>query len=155
MAHPRRWRQILERTALVGLGLWLVAACEVVVRLVAPSTIGAGGPPLYVRAEGEAGGQNWVLSPARRRWLPEQSFSARRPEHGVLIFCVGGSDVYGYPYGAAYAFPSRLQRLLAAAHPERLFEVVNVGGMSYGSERLVGLVEELVKRRMLVEVNAV
>jgi hypothetical protein len=79
---------------------------------------------------GEGGAQSWVLSPVRRHWFPEQSFAARRPENGVLIFCVGGSDVYGYPYGADYAFPSRLQRLLAAAHPERSFEVVNVGGMS-------------------------
>ena len=146
MASPQRLPKPVARLALIGLGICLVALLELAIRVLVPSAA-AGGPSLFVKGRDQAGRRAWVLNPARQHWFPEQSFAVRRPEDGVLVFCVGGSDVYGYPHGAAYAFPARLQRLLTAAHPERTFEVVNVGGMSYGSERMVGLVRELVGYR--------
>ena len=55
--------------------------------------------------------------------------------------------MYGYPYGAEVSFPLRLEELLRSRHPEHRWEIINVGGLSYGTERLRLLVEELVRYR--------
>jgi tetratricopeptide (TPR) repeat protein len=55
--------------------------------------------------------------------------------------------VYGYPHGAEFAFPSRLEGALRTAHPDREVYVVNQGGMSYGSGRLRLLASQLMAYR--------
>jgi len=66
----------------------------------------------------------------------QQSFRAVKPQNGLRIFGLGGSSAYGYPWGAEDAFLSILGDAIAAAHPERKVETINVAGMSYAMHRL-------------------
>jgi len=72
-----------------------------------------------------------------------QKFLRRKPPNGLRIFAIGGSSVYGYPWGASVAFTQLLGEGLSALTPERVFEAVNVGGMSYASHRLRIVVAEI------------
>ncbi|MBN2325961.1 MAG: tetratricopeptide repeat protein [Candidatus Omnitrophica bacterium] len=49
----------------------------------------------------------------------------------------------GRPYSVETAFPAWLQLNLQAAQPQRRFEVINCGGVSYASYRLIPILEEL------------
>jgi tetratricopeptide (TPR) repeat protein len=72
-----------------------------------------------------------------------QQFKARKPPNGFRVFVLGGSSAYGFPWGAAVAFPRFLQDALQASWPEKEIEVVNASGMSYGSHRLRILASEI------------
>ncbi len=72
-----------------------------------------------------------------------QEFAVDKPADGLRVFVIGGSSVFGFPWGAGVAFPALLDRALEASWPDRPIEVVNAGGMSYGSHRLRILVREL------------
>ena len=148
LARPIGWR---GRVALVAIGLAMLGAVELGLRLCgaaaesASGTSGfSGSPPLYVKQKPSDGSERYVLHPARRLSFPMQSFAVDRARDTRLVFCVGGSSVYGYPYGADIAFPHQLEGMLARRYPAQRFEVVNVGGLSYGSEREALLVDELV-----------
>ncbi len=89
-------------------------------------------------------GQYWqTRAQARRHSFNAQRFRVDKADNGTRIFVLGGSSTYGFPWGAPAAFPSHLERALAQSYPERAFEVINAGGMSYGSHRLRILVHEL------------
>lgn len=88
-------------------------------------------------------GASLVTSPAVLPWFEFQEFPAAKPQGEFRIFCVGGSTVQGRPYGVATAFSSWLEILLQAMEPTRRYRVVNVGGISYASYRLLPVVDEL------------
>ncbi|MGK0186141.1 MAG: lysophospholipase L1-like esterase [Verrucomicrobiales bacterium] len=69
-------------------------------------------------------------------------FAARKSDGAFRIFCFGGSTVQGRPYSTPTAFSTWLRLSLESAYPERTFEVVNCGGISYASYRLVPIVSE-------------
>ena len=73
----------------------------------------------------------------------DQSFAAEKSPRGIRIFCLGGSSSYGYPWGAEAAFTSILGDALAAKHPGRVVEAINVSGVSYGMYRLNIVADEL------------
>ncbi|MCA9065547.1 MAG: hypothetical protein KDA96_20910, partial [Planctomycetaceae bacterium] len=58
------------------------------------------------------------------------------------IFVLGGSTVQGRPWSIPTSFTTFLQQALSAADPERSWEVVNCGGISYASYRLVPIMTE-------------
>jgi tetratricopeptide (TPR) repeat protein len=94
---------------------------------------------------GTSGGKAVMeTAPGKLRLFHAQSFAADKPPGVTRIFCVGGSTTYGRPYGDATSFCGWLRALLAAAEPERRFEVVNAGGISYASYRVALLMEELI-----------
>ncbi len=72
-----------------------------------------------------------------------QSFAIDKPAGGFRIFTVGGSTTYGRPFDDGTSFTGWLREYLAAAAPERAWEVVNAGGISYASYRVAKLMEEL------------
>ena len=86
----------------------------------------------------------FVTSKTRMPFLPEQSFAANKPPKGFRAFCFGGSTVHGRPYESDTAFPKWLEIELAATNPERSVEVVNCGGISYASYRIVPMLREIV-----------
>lgn len=74
-----------------------------------------------------------------------QSFAAVKGPSTFRIFCLGGSTVQGRPYAVETSFTTWLKLNMDAAQPETDFEVVNCGGISYASYRLVPIVHELLE----------
>jgi lysophospholipase L1-like esterase len=68
----------------------------------------------------------------------------KRPDT-FRIFCLGGSTVQGRPYAVETSFTTWLKLNLDAARPQTDFEVVNCGGISYASYRLVPIMSEVLK----------
>ncbi len=86
----------------------------------------------------------YTIAPARRDWFYPVEFSAEKSPETVRIFCIGGSTVAGRPYTVETAFSTWLRLFLEQLDPETNWEVVNCGGVSYASYRLVPIVEEVV-----------
>jgi tetratricopeptide (TPR) repeat protein len=86
-----------------------------------------------------------VFRTARGRapFVAPQEFPVKKPANGSRIFCFGGSTVYGHPYLGETAFPRWLEMELAASDPARSWQVINAGGVSYASYRIVPLVQEV------------
>lgn len=72
------------------------------------------------------------------------SFARDKPEGAFRIFALGGSTTQGEPYSTQTAFPQWLQlNLQAAAEQSRNVEVVNCGGLSYASYRVLAILREV------------
>ncbi|GAB4150464.1 MAG: hypothetical protein Tsb009_25330 [Planctomycetaceae bacterium] len=80
---------------------------------------------------------------ARQLFFGRQEFSIEKPQNGFRVFCLGGSTVRGRPYTTETAFARWMQIELAATDPERKYEIVNCGGLSYASYRLVPMLQEV------------
>ncbi|MBI5252053.1 MAG: tetratricopeptide repeat protein [Desulfomonile tiedjei] len=93
--------------------------------------------PLFAIKDGVAS-----TAPSKLKYFNEASFKVPKPLGTVRVFCFGGSTTYGHPFDGRTAFPRWLQDLLKAASPEKEFEVINVGGISYASYRIVPLIKE-------------
>lgn len=89
--------------------------------------------------------ERFEISTLRQDFFQPASFAARKTPGTFRIFCVGGSTVQGRPYSTETAFPRWLALGLTAAEPTRAWEVVNCGGVSYASHRLVPVLRELVQ----------
>ncbi len=96
--------------------------------------------PLFVPGED---GTRYEIAPSRTEFFCPDSFAANKPKDEFRIFCLGGSTVQGRPYAIETAFPTWLEFNLEAADPARRWEVVNCGGVSYASYRLVPILEEV------------
>ena len=96
--------------------------------------------PLFVSGDD---GERYVVDPARRAYFRPDSFAAQKGANEFRIFCLGGSTVQGRPYSIETAFSTWLELSLNAADPSRKWEVVNCGGISYASYRLVPILREV------------
>ena len=96
--------------------------------------------PLFVP---DASGQRFQIDPGRSLYFRPDSFSADKDAREFRIFCLGGSTVQGRPYAIETSFTSWLELSLQAADPRRDWQVVNCGGVSYASYRLVPILREL------------
>jgi lysophospholipase L1-like esterase len=74
-----------------------------------------------------------------------QSFSATKAPKSFRIFCLGGSTVQGRPYSVETSFTSWLELNLRAAQSEVDYKVINCGGISYASYRLIPIMRELIE----------
>lgn len=72
-------------------------------------------------------------------------FAEQTPEGTLRILCLGGSSAYGFPFGQETAFAHWLQQLLEVCQPQKRWEVLNLGAMSYGSSRILGLMPEFLR----------
>ncbi|MBI3466035.1 MAG: SGNH/GDSL hydrolase family protein [Planctomycetes bacterium] len=96
--------------------------------------------PLFVLDDS---GTRYEVARSRLKWFRPESFAAVKPSNEFRIFCLGGSTVQGNPWGIETSFTTWLEISLQAADPSRRWEVVNCGGISYASYRLVPILEEL------------
>jgi lysophospholipase L1-like esterase len=87
----------------------------------------------------------WQIAGNRKPLFRDDSFLANKPVNGLRVFCVGGSTVQGRPFGIETAFSTWLKINLELIQPAREVEVVNCGGVSYASYRLVPIVEEILQ----------
>lgn len=85
------------------------------------------------------------VADSRRNFFAEETFPAEKADGTFRIFCLGGSTVQGRPYSLPTAFPKWLEISLDQAGNGRRYEVINCGGISYASYRLVPILEECLK----------
>ncbi|MGO9568136.1 MAG: tetratricopeptide repeat protein [Desulfomonilaceae bacterium] len=96
--------------------------------------------PLFTVTDGKAS-----TAVPKRKYFNQVSFTARKKPGTMRIFCFGGSTTYGHPFDGRTAFPRWLGELLATSSPGKDFEVINAGGISYASYRILPLIEETLR----------
>lgn len=96
--------------------------------------------PLF---ELDPGKSVYRTAPQRQAFFAEAEFPLKKSPDTFRVFCLGGSTVQGRPYQPPTAFSSWLKLSLKAADPDRNWEVINCGGVSYASYRLVPILEEV------------
>ena len=139
------------RLGAVCLGLGLVLLFEVVLRWG-----GLGGAalswdphlglrdvrPLFERDET---GEFFQTATTRTNYFVRDRFPVVKKQNHLRVFCLGGSTVQGRPYAIETAFPRWMALSLQARDPSLTWEIVNVGGVSYASYRLVPILEECLR----------
>ncbi len=98
--------------------------------------------PLFVESDD---GTTYETAGSRLNYFCPDSFPRVKPVHEFRIFCLGGSTVQGEPFRKETSFTTWLELSLAAADPSRQWRVVNCGGISYASYRLVPILEEILQ----------
>jgi len=146
----RRRRLVFHLAAMVVVLSPLVLA-ELVLRLcVAPPPFRANDPyiafsdlpPLFVPSAAET---HFETAVERLVAFRPQSFTASKRPGTFRVFCLGGSTVQGRPYSVETSFTTWLQLNLQAAQPSTNWEIVNCGGISYASYRLVPIMAEALR----------
>jgi lysophospholipase L1-like esterase len=149
-ASRRSRRAVAVRTAAVLLGLLPLVLVELVLRACGlgrpdgrdPFVEFSGVRPLFERT---ASGDQFEIAPARYTHFFPDSFPAQKPADEYRIFCIGDSTVQGNPWTTETSFPAWLEISLQAAQPSRRWNVVNCGGISYASYRMVPMLEEVLR----------
>jgi tetratricopeptide (TPR) repeat protein len=100
--------------------------------------------PLFAEQRGPDGQVLLVTARNRLDFFNPQQFPKDKRAGTFRIFSLGGSTAYGHPYSDLTSFNGWLRALLPAVAPDRRWELVNAGGISYGSEREVRLMQELI-----------
>ena len=95
--------------------------------------------PLFVLSED---GHRFEVARSRYKFFAPDSFPAKKGADEFRIFALGGSTVQGRPYSIETSFTTWLELALHEADPSRRWDVVNCGGISYASYRLVPILEE-------------
>lgn len=95
--------------------------------------------PLFQRS---ADGLVYQTSQTRLGFFRSDSFAAQKPAGEFRIFVFGGSTVQGNPFSIETSFPEFLRLTLQSMDPTRHWEVVNCGGVSYATYRLLPVMEE-------------
>ena len=144
-------RAILFRLGAILMGLLFLALVELTVRLAVPS------PPVNIEDPfvsfhrlsplftADATGTRFETARERLTAFCPQSFAAEKKPQTLRIFCLGGSTVQGRPYSVQTSFTTWLELNLRAARPGVNSEVINCGGISYASYRLVPIMQELLE----------
>jgi Flp pilus assembly protein TadD/lysophospholipase L1-like esterase len=96
--------------------------------------------PLFMVTDGKAS-----TAVPKLKYFNQVSFTAEKKPGTLRIFCFGDSTAYGHPFDGRTAFPRWLGELLAASAPGKDFEVINAGGISYASYRIVPLIKEALR----------
>lgn len=95
--------------------------------------------PLF---EKNADGDRFVTAKSRLKFFRPEEFAASKPVGTRRIFCLGGSTVQGRPFAKETSFTTWLELALEQADREQNWEVINCGGISYASYRLVPILQE-------------
>ncbi|MFZ5832247.1 MAG: SGNH/GDSL hydrolase family protein [Planctomycetota bacterium] len=139
------------RLAAVVLGLTPLFAAELALRafdLGKPRYEGdpfVGFSAVHPLFELSADGAEYRTAPARLVFFSPEAFPSKKPPGELRIFCLGGSTVYGEPFAKETAFPRWLELSLREADSGKKWRVVNCGGISYASYRLVPILEEILE----------
>jgi len=96
--------------------------------------------PLFVLDDA---GRRYETAGQRLHFFRRQSFPAVKGQDSFRIFVLGGSSVQGRPWSVETSFGTWLELALEAAAPDTDWELINCGGISYASYRLVPIMREL------------
>ncbi|GAB4177185.1 MAG: hypothetical protein Kow00108_12720 [Calditrichia bacterium] len=75
--------------------------------------------------------------------IPAEIIAKEKDSSIVRIVALGGSSTAGFPYFENGAFPRILKRMLELSHPEKTFEVINLGMTATNSYTMVDLIPEI------------
>jgi tetratricopeptide (TPR) repeat protein len=148
-----RSRRCLLRLAALGLALLPFLSIEGLLRVKHPEWILTEEDPLLGFTDNHS---LFEINPAtgfyqikktRLRAFAQNGFPSDKGDHTFRIFCLGGSTVQGRPYAVETAFTTWLRLALEAAYPKKNFEVINAGGVSYASYRLVPILKECLRHQ--------
>jgi lysophospholipase L1-like esterase len=145
------WKAALFRCAAVLLGLTPLIFGEIGLR-----ALGLGKPtdfndpfvgfsdihPLFVLNE-DVG--RFEIPKSRQTHFQPESFAAVKPANEFRIFVLGGSTVQGRPWSIETSFTTWLELNLNAGDRSREYQVINCGGVSYASYRLVPILQEVLR----------
>jgi lysophospholipase L1-like esterase len=140
---------LLFRLAAIALGLLPVLAIEGTLRLFDlgrpadyedPFVGFSAVHPLFVP---DATGTNYEIPRSRQVFFCPESFPIHKPAGCRRVFVLGGSTVQGRPYAKETAFSTWLEIRLNAADPDHSWDVINCGGISYASYRLIPILREV------------
>jgi len=146
---PQGWRGGLFRVLAVLLALAPFAAAEAILRVLDwqhpalhddPFVGFSSIHPLFVLSQD---GTRYEIPPAHDRFFCPESFDAVKPPGEFRIFCLGGSTVQGRPFAKETSYTTWLEISLQAADSSHPWRVINCGGTSYASYRLVEVMREL------------
>ena len=96
--------------------------------------------PLFVC---DTGGQHMKIADNRVPLFQRDTFSIAKDDHEFRVFVLGGSTVQCRPYSIDSSFTKWLELGLQSTDPQRTWKVVNCGGVSYASYRLVPILDEV------------
>ena len=99
--------------------------------------------PLFKTVEHGGGPPQLITANNKRHWFNDQRFAAIKAEGTRRVFCVGGSTTYGRPFHDPTSFCGWLRELLPEADSSCQWEVINAGGISYASYRVLSVMKEL------------
>ncbi|MEM7482796.1 MAG: tetratricopeptide repeat protein [Acidobacteriota bacterium] len=105
----------------------------------------APGSDLFERVRDDDGRAWWSTRPAKLAFFNAQRFPVDKASGAYRVFTLGGSTTAGRPYDHHVAFAAWLERFLKAAEPQREWQVVNAGAISYASYRVALLMRELAR----------
>ena len=147
--RPTLRRQVIFRVLAVALSLSPLVCLEVGLRMTGVGEVReADVPAIGFQAThplfelDDAAGQ-FKIAKSRQAYFYPDAFAAQKATDEFRIFCLGGSTVQGRPYSIETSFTTWLELSLNAADPSRKWEVVNCGGVSYASYRLVPILQEI------------
>lgn len=144
-ANRRIWYFRLGALGLVVVPLLL---CEMALALFDPSWARMENDPLVGFSETKPlfelnpSTDSYQIRKDRLRAFVQNGFPSSKQANTFRIFCLGGSTVQGRPYSIDTAFTTWLRLTLESACPDRSFEVINCGGVSYASYRLNPILKE-------------
>lgn len=146
----RKWiKRILFRLLAVLIGVSPLVVAEGVCRifdwgrpeLTDDPFVGFGSiHPLFVFND-ETG--RYEIPPPRWKFFCPDSFPKDKSAKQRRVFVLGGSTVQGRPYQKETSFTTWLELSLNAADRNCIWDVVNCGGISYASYRLVPILQEV------------
>jgi tetratricopeptide (TPR) repeat protein len=143
------WKRVLFPVVAIGVALVLI---ELVLAAAGVAPLTAREDPFHgfskhlrVFETDEGRGVRRTTARAAMHSFNRQEFSLVKSSGEFRVFVLGGSSAYGFPWGAAQAFSTILERALQASLPQRDVRIVNAAGMSYGSHRLRILTHELLE----------
>jgi tetratricopeptide (TPR) repeat protein len=143
-SRKRLWMQLLA----VGCGLLSFLALELLCIAADWGQVDVGDDPfvgfsaIHPLFEKTPDGMTWRTVASRKRFFAEDSFDVKKSPVEFRIFVFGGSTVQGNPFSVPTSFPTYLQTALETLHPGKKWTVVNCGGVSYASYRLVPIMQE-------------
>lgn len=89
--------------------------------------------------------ERWTTAENKLDFFNAQSFSNNKAPGTFRVFTLGGSTTYGRPFEDPTSFSGWLRTYLTAVAPEKNWEVINCGAVSYASYRAANVMEELLE----------
>ncbi len=90
-------------------------------------------------------GENYRIQQEHLKLFAPAQFPANKKVNTSRIFCIGGSTTQGEPYKPPTAFPTWLQLNLELVEPNKNWEIINCGGLSYASYRMLPILVEILQ----------
>jgi len=89
--------------------------------------------------------EEWTTASNKLEFFNAQSFPDKKAPGTYRVFTLGGSTTYGRPFEDPTSFSGWLRTYLRAVAPDKNWEVINCGAVSYASYRVAKVMEELLE----------